>query len=172
MKKPPKKIIYFLVLLLAVSLAGVATWEFHRQKSHQGNTNSESRKSQTVMPFFKDGKLGFIDSKGKTVVKSQFDDAMAFSEGLAAVMVNDKWGFIDKNGNMVVKPQFDNVEGFSEGLAAVMVGRKWGYIDTKGDMVIKPQFDEIDSFSEGRAGVLIGKKWKTIDRQGNIVKNP
>jgi hypothetical protein len=71
---------------------------------------------------------------GTFVINPQFDDALPFSEGLAAVRIGDfetgKWGFIDKTGSFVINPQFDTVRSFTEGLALVEDGttRKFGFI--------------------------------------------
>lgn len=63
--------------------------------------------------------FGFIDKTGAFVIPPQFESTLGFSEGLAAVVLNDKWGFIDKSGLLVIQPQFDWVAEFSEGLAVV-----------------------------------------------------
>ena len=42
----------------------------------------------------KDGFSGYVDNYGMWVIAPQFDDAKPFSEGVAAVCVDDKWGFI------------------------------------------------------------------------------
>ena len=46
-------------------------------------------------------KYGFIDKNGKVVIELQFDNAGAFSEGLAEVEKDGKWGFIDKRGKVM-----------------------------------------------------------------------
>ena len=72
------------------------------------------------------------EQTGRVVINPQFDAALHFADGLAAVRIGDentgKWGYIDKQGKMVVNPQFDSAEPFAEGLAAVRNGDKWGYI--------------------------------------------
>ena len=69
---------------------------------------------------------------GTIVINPQFDNALLFSEGLAAASIGDKWGFIDKTGSVVINPQFEDAYPFSEGLAAVRIGDsqtgRWGYI--------------------------------------------
>ncbi len=72
--------------------------------------------------------LGYIDHKGKWVIKPQFDfPAFEFSEGLAAVAKNGKAGYIDKSGKFVIAPTYatsgmlTHPASFSEGLAAVPV---------------------------------------------------
>ena len=88
-------------------------------------------------------KYGFIDKRGKFVLRPQFERARRFSEGLAPVKVGSrrtgKWGFIDKTGKLVIKPQFDAAFRFSEGLAEVHVGKSTRYIDKAGNLVWKKE---------------------------------
>ncbi|GEM_PF-731913 len=119
------------------------------------------------------GKFGYIDKTGNMVIKVQFDMAYGFSEGLAAVKINDKWGFIDKKGNIVIKPQHKGASiRFSEGLASVEISvNELGYIDKTGKMVITIQGSLVgihfgtSKFSEGLANVKDGY----IDKTGDMV---
>ncbi len=110
---------------------------------------------------------GFVNEKGLLVVKPQYSEVKNFSQGLAAVKLDDKWGYIDKTGKQLVLPQYSEVKNFSQGLAAVKLDDKWGYIDKTGKVVVKPQFSEAYSFSEGVAGVTVdSNKWEYIDQTG------
>ena len=51
----------------------------------------------------RDGKYGYIDNKGKEVVKCKYDDALGFSDGLSAVKLNGYWGYVDRKGNEITK---------------------------------------------------------------------
>ena len=51
--------------------------------------------------FQQDGKFGFIDSTGKTVIPAKFEQVYFFHEGLAPVRIEGKWGFVDRRGNLV-----------------------------------------------------------------------
>ena len=62
---------------------------------------------------------GFIDKTGSLVIPPRFESFLSFTEGLAAVVLEDKWGFINKTGTLVIDNQFDWVESFSEGVAVV-----------------------------------------------------
>ena len=64
---------------------------------------------------------GFIDKEGNWIVEPRFESAYSFSEGMAAVRLDDNWGYIDSNGNMVIEPKYKDALGFSEGLAPVQV---------------------------------------------------
>ena len=65
-----------------------------------------------LAPFRIDNKFGFFDRKGKIIIRSQFDFAFPFHEGLAAICVGCKegpegeyhsvkggtWGYINRGG--------------------------------------------------------------------------
>lgn len=74
------------------------------------------------------GKFGFIDKAGRVAISPIFDDADAFSEGLAAVKVGQKYGYIDKTGSLLIEAQFDEAESFREGCALVRIEGKYGFI--------------------------------------------
>ncbi|OWA34227.1 hypothetical protein B9G55_18065 [Saccharibacillus sp. O16] len=119
---------------------------------------------------------GFIDSKGKEIVKPQYPMVNVFSEGLAPILQNGKWGYIDKKGKVVVKPQFEGAAPFSEGLAMVRQQGKYGYINKTGKWIVKAQYTGGQAFSEGRAAVKIGGsandrsgKWGYIGTTGQLV---
>lgn len=84
------------------------------------------------------GKCGYIDRSGAFAVKPQFDSINTFSEGLAAVQINNKWGYIDTAGRIVINPQFDQASSFSGGLAAVTASGHTGTIDKEGKYVVNP----------------------------------
>ena len=125
---------------------------------------------------WKDGKTGYIDTKGNEVIA--LSDKYAyydFSEGLAAVGKDGKYGFIDKSGNLVIPINYDDIgekDGepyFHEGLSAVCKNEKYGYIDKSGKEVIPFKYTYALDFSEGLAVVKQNDKWGFIDKNGSIV---
>ena len=80
----------------------------------------------------KNGKWGYIDTSGKTIIDFQFDAAEDFYDGLAPVKVDDKWGYIDSTGRLKIMCKYDQADCFSEGLACVKQGKKYGYIKPNG----------------------------------------
>lgn len=140
----------------------------------------------TVRPgtkYPKGGKFGYIDKKGKLVIKPQFDWAYAFSDGMARVRMGPakegKFGFIDKTGTLVIQPKFINAQDFSEGFACVNIdgewkgvsveGGRWGFIDKSGKFVVIPNTSYVEDFSDGLAKVYVGKKWGFVDKTGKVV---
>ncbi|GKU77158.1 hypothetical protein L3i20_v215550 [Paenibacillus sp. L3-i20] len=116
-----------------------------------------------------DMKCGYLDKKGKEIVAPKYDDVVDFSEGLAAVKLNEKWGFVNRKGEEIVKPKYKEVIDFANGLAAVMVNDKYGFINKKGAAVIKAKYDAVDEFKDGRAWVSIDNKWGVIDQSGKVI---
>jgi len=100
------------------------------------------------------GKFGFLDTRGKTVVKFDYDNARDFSEGWAAVKKNFKsgWDFIDAEGKAKTNQSFETAFSFSEGLAVVQKNEKFAYVN-KGGIVksipgdYKQVFDVKESIS-------------------------
>jgi len=117
-------------------------------------------------PALVPGKWGYIDHGGAFVVKPQYDGALSFAEGLAAVKIGSQWGYIDHSGVLVIPAHFSNAESFAEGLAAAWEGNAWGYIDRTGKFSIPPQFEQARPFSDGVAAVRKGGKWGLWTRPG------
>jgi hypothetical protein len=65
---------------------------------------------------------GFIDTKGKMVIPTNYaitaafsffgDDLKGFSNGVARVKNNGKWGFLDIKGQLLGNQWFENAELF------------------------------------------------------------
>ncbi len=117
-------------------------------------------------------KYGFVNEKGEVVINPQYEAAMSFSEGLAAVRQKGKWGYVDKKGVMVIAPQFDNPSHFKNGLAEFNNGKQSGFIDKKGNYVIAPQFDAAWDFHNGLARIKQGEMYGYINKKGKIAINP
>ncbi len=122
----------------------------------------------TLYPVVVNGRWGFTDKSGQTVINPQFDRAGGFVEGLAPVRMG-RWGYVDGSGKIVIVPQFDKADAFSEGLAAVKLGGgpnpldpypydprpfyhgpggggRFGFVGTDGQYVINPQFEDAGAF--------------------------
>ncbi|MBP3520569.1 MAG: WG repeat-containing protein [Oscillospiraceae bacterium] len=93
----------------------------------------------------KSKKWGFVDTMGREVIPCRYDNANEFSNGLAAVAIDDgekdslgtplyKWGFVDKTGKEIVPcayPNFlvMNYPRFSGGFASFRdKNEKWGIL--------------------------------------------
>ena len=109
----------------------------------------------------------FLDHTGQEIIPAHFENALDFSEGLAAVKINGLWGFIDTAGQLVIAPTYGRVRSFSGGLAAVKLDAflavaDWGYINNQGEMVIPARFYDGGRFNQGLARVTLD----FVDRDG------
>ncbi len=131
--------------------------------------------SQIAKPFI------YINSDGEVAFDKNFRLAAPFSEGLAAVLVEDQWGFIDTSGEFVIEPQFSGsyISSFSDGLANVVdeftvfhTPKTWIYVDTHGNKVLGP-YQNASSFTNGAAAVTLitDKDYKTgyINTKGEFI---
>ena len=135
----------------------------------------------------KNGQWGFIDEKGKEVIKCKYFEVGYFSEGLvrAREIVKGKageFGFINKNGKVIIPFQYRRVGNFSEGLCAVSYsfGSTIAFLDVKGTRIIPPYYyctvsDILPDFHNG--SVLVQENTKDcngkvmfIDKKLNEVK--
>jgi len=175
------------IVVLAILLAGVRTAQA------QDTSAPDSSNTKLLPAKSNEGKWGYKDASGVYRIQPQFDAAMRFSEGLAAVALHKKVGYIDTTGKMVISPQFVDGEPFHEGFALVYTTwgmnifgtegwdlfRSAGYIDQAGKIVIGPRLAEnARSFSEGVAAFQPGvaspgnAKWGYLDKTGEWAIKP
>ncbi|MGG3806412.1 WG repeat-containing protein [Metabacillus fastidiosus] len=162
------------ISLIALFFLPIVPNSYAQTKNIPPQYNWASPFSEGLASVEINGKDGFIDKKGKMVIKPQYGQAMGFSEGLSGVEIKGTylWGFIDKKGKMIIKPQYHNVSSFSEGMAQVFLNGKQGYINKSGKQVVKPQFRWSSDFSEGLAAVEINGKKGFIDKTGKVKIKP
>lgn len=137
-----------------------------------------------LFPYREGGYIGFMDKTGATVIEAlyqgvfsyeDYDDRVwAFSDGLAAVKMNEKWGYINSKGEFQIPAKFFLAEPFSEGMAFVLgeEGGRWDIIDKQGRYVTRVTFEKHDPFSEGMAVVQVNGKYGFINKEGDYVIDP
>ena len=112
---------------------------------------------------------GYVNSKGKEIIPCIYEEAKPFSEGLAAVMKDDKWGFINKKGNVVIPFIYEEAHSFSGGIAAVYSDEGWCFINKKGKQISTEIYDSVEPFCEGLAATEKDGKWGYINNQLQVV---
>ena len=58
---------------------------------------------------------GYINRKGRVVIRPQFQNEGDFFEGLARVQVSGNWGFIDERGHYPMRESVQTVAGYKTG---------------------------------------------------------
>ena len=130
------------------------------------------------------GKAVIVFSRPKTEkdireseIKEQLKKHLKFSEGLAAIGINDNWGFVDSTGKEIINFKYTYAENFKEGLAKVRVGKypayKYGFIDKTGKEIIIIKYTNVGNFSEGLVPINIedqhGYRWGYCDKTGKEI---
>ncbi len=70
---------------------------------------------------------GYMSFDGKWISNPDYDDAKAFSEGLAAVRTAEgTYGMIDLKGKLIIPAVFDSISGCSDGVI-LAYAQKYGY---------------------------------------------
>lgn len=67
-----------------------------------------------IFAFKKDGKWGFANLNGEVIIEPKFENAMSFSNGLAAVSNGEKWGFVNAEGQLGIDYQFMAADYFND----------------------------------------------------------
>jgi len=172
-----KAVGYSGILTLMAAFASLSLLAFStgcEQSQHTDRTESGN-----LYPIIQNGKFGFIDSKGRVVIKPQFLFASPFSEGLAAVAIgnnqNYKTAFVDTVGRIVVETDASPSEkGFSSDVAVMLANSSSShyYIDKTGKR-IGGSYPGAEDCTEGLCAVRMEsmgpKHWGYINASGAIV---
>ncbi|MBO0960635.1 WG repeat-containing protein [Neobacillus sp. MM2021_6] len=126
-----------------------------------------------------DGKLGYIDEQGKTVLEPQFSSAEAFIDDRAIVGLtvknNHYYGVIDREGNFLIKPNYTSIMDLGENRFAI--GKElapeqpclrsiYALADSDGRILTGFIFHDITPFSDGVASVSDDQHTFFIDKNG------
>lgn len=118
------------------------------------------------------GSYGYVNRKGKFVLEPQYEEALPFSDFLAAVKKNGQWGYINGEGKFVIEPRFANAFLFSDGAAAVQENGQWGFINRSGKFLVPPKYESAGIFRQGLAAVCWEGKWGFISKDGEMIVPP
>jgi len=114
-------------------------------------------------------KVGFVDEHGRFKIDPSFDEALEFSDGLAAVKVGERWGFVDANGKMAIRPQFDAAYYFYEGVASAALDGSDVLIDRSGQVLASGFAVALEGLpAAGRVPASKGDKSGYLDLRGHV----
>jgi len=120
----------------------------------------------------RDGKFGFIDSRGRLRIANRYDSLGNFHEGLAAIKLIGKWGFVNMQDQIVINPNFERVTGFINGISIVRKNGKTGIIDKRGKILLSLEYDSIQHQPNKKLRLYKKGLVGLADQQGNILIEP
>lgn len=148
------------------------------------NWLSEVPENDSLAVYALPNKRGYINvNNGRIVIDAEANDyrkAWVFSEGLAAVMKDDKIGFINAENEVVIPVQFDYTDKcrmydfgylFHDGYC-IMTNKDGdlGLIDTTGKWIVEPAYDEIWAPHESGYRIIVdNRKHGVLDSRGNVI---
>jgi hypothetical protein len=109
-----------------------------------------------------------IDTTGKAISFSLYEDYGRPSLGLIPVRKNKKWGFTDMKGKLTIACKYEAAESFNKGLSIVRQNKMTGVIDTTGNYFILPLYDDI-SFSDNAIIIRRNGKSGLLTRAGALL---
>lgn len=150
------------------------------------STNVNQKKIMSLYPAYimkgRIKKWGYINDKGKFIIKPQYDSAEDFmSNGLTKVSLKGRLGIIDKAGKTIVGCHYSNINNFRNGVAIA-----YNYTDTyssryfiinESGKILFENSNTISEFSDGLAAFTIslgnGKfSCGYVDKTGKVVIKP
>lgn len=135
--------------------------------------------TDTMVIYSKNYRRGYFNRfTGEAVIPEQYPHAWIFSEGLAAVVKDDKVGFINRRGETVIDFQYPYLKGndrridfvFHEGYCSMYdASGKCGVINNKGEWVVTPQYDYIQNPLHGKRVFMKDAKYGVLDDSLRVV---
>ena len=123
-------------------------------------------------PFESEGKWGYRDEAGLTVIPPVYASAASFSGGFAEVgLFNGEWALLDESGLEIQRASSPVLGVLSGGLAVFVSNGKLGYSDAGGREVIPAMFAGAGIFSEKLAPAR-KESWGFINKSGKFVIRP
>lgn len=116
--------------------------------------------------FSVDGKFGFTDGRGRTILEPTYSYMTWHSEGLAVAATPSGDGYVDRAGVMAIAPRFQEATVFDGGLAKVKVDGRWGLIDKSGAFVHPPSYDKLGKLVDGACWAVGGGRCSVINAAG------
>lgn len=125
-----------------------------------------------------DGKYGFADKNGDTLIECKFEYAENFSGGLALVKNNLRYTIIDTTGLLWSLDDYDGTPRFRHDMGEYHSGlpviiKQWdcSYISSSGETYLKTPYQDAESFINGKAKVYDGDKYNYISKNGLLLNN-
>jgi len=143
-----------------------------RSKPLPKNNGKGFSSSEGLIGMKRNGKYGFVDSKGRLVIANRYENIGEFHEGMAQIMLLSKWGYINRDEQIMVQPTYDKAENFYFGLAIVTSNNKVGVINKKGESILSLKYDSIKRTPDNHYVLSINLLKGLADEAGRLTIEP
>jgi len=115
-----------------------------------GADGSPVNLGDSVIPFRRDGKCGFLKGDGSVGVEPVFDELRpCFSEGFCTAVKDGGIGCVNPFTGVIVPCVYDEVRPFSNGCCIVGKSGMYGIVGEDGTLRVSPRYVSIEDFSAG-----------------------
>jgi len=127
---------------------------------------------EAVMPFkeglavtVKNDSAAFINKENDNAFKSFYEEAYAFTNGMAPVNVKGEWYFINRQGQKI-SDAYEEIQELGENVYVIKQNKKYGAADAYGNIIIQPQFDKMGDFKNGMAYYMNNNLYGFVSKEG------
>jgi hypothetical protein len=134
--------------------------------------------SEGLCAVISNGLTGFIDTAGRLVIATQFQEAMNFDNNYAIVRQNNLSGLINRAGEYILPCRFDGIGSVSEDYVKVYQNGKCAFFDLKGKLRLPFSNDYVfsdgkfDGYKEGFTRIRKKGKSGFANKKGQVVIQP
>ena len=142
---------------------------------YSGNILPHIKEGVDFYPLKRNGKYGYINKNGETVIPYTWNEAEYFKNGLAVVGDGDFWasryGLIDETGSIIIPCKWKTLKPITKRLVKVMGDYgNYGLIDMEGNVIVPCDWKYIESFSDGLAKVMNSRElYGYVNKKGKLV---
>lgn len=113
----------------------------------------------------------YLDSLGNKAIRTNAQFGEDFSDGVAAIMVDQKWGLINTEGQLLIDYEFERIWPFFDGVAPAKDRRSNSRLSAvlinKNGQIISDHYHNITPFKDGLAQCFMnGKGYGFLNSQG------
>jgi hypothetical protein len=97
-----------------------------------------------IIPYKVGDKWGYINIKGKVIVRAYYDYAGPFKDGYSVIKLGNKYAIFNIKGEIIIPFSERILYGFYNGLCRFSINGKVGFINEKDSTVVQPIYDYAD----------------------------
>jgi len=131
--------------------------------------------SDNRAPIWQNNKVGYINTKGKVVIRPKYDDGNEFYLGSAIVKENGKYGLIDPYGKYLILPEYNLIyieKHSKDNLFLLKKDGRVSYYNLGSEEYIPTTFDDGQPFFYHSAVVQKDSLYGVIDISGHWLLPP